>query len=184
MKTNRILLATLALLPLSLAAQERYMSRTGHASFFSETKMENIEAHNHKATAVFDASTGAIEMSMLIKAFEFEKALMQEHFNENYMESEKFPKATFKGTVSGLPAGALTKPGSFDVEVKGELTIHGVTRTVTEKARFIVDGKGGIKAECAFKVKPEDHGIKIPGAVRNNIAEIIEVKLDVPFSKM
>lgn len=96
-------LAALALAPLTLLAQDRYMTRTGHVEFHSSTPIEDIHADNDKVVSVWDAGTGALEISMLIKAFTFKKALMQEHFNENYMESGKFPKSNFKGSIKAPP---------------------------------------------------------------------------------
>ena len=182
--SKTVAITCLLLLPAMLIAQERYATRTGHISFFSATPMENIEGNNHKVTCVIDATTGAIEFAALMKAFEFQKALMQEHFNENYVESQKFPKATFKGKLIGLPDGALQKPGIYDVHAEGDLTIHGVTRNVTEKAQVSVNPTGAVKAISTFHVKPEDHGIKIPGTVRANIAETMEVKVDIELQKM
>ena len=165
-------------------AQERYFTRTGYIAFFSETPMENIEAHNYKVTSVWDASTGAVEFAALIKAFEFEKALMQEHFNENYMESNTFPKATFKGTFSGVTADQLKKPGTYTVEVKGDLTMHGVTKPVATTGTIVVDQEGKVKAESTFVVSPEDHEIEIPGMVRDKIAKEIQVQVRIDYQLM
>jgi len=113
MKLHKNLLIALAILPTATFAQERYMTRTGHIAFHSETPVENIHADNRKVSSVWDVTTGAVEFAVLIKAFEFEKALMQEHFNENYMESNTYPKATFKGKVLGVAAEQLKKPGTY-----------------------------------------------------------------------
>ena len=179
-----MLLAAAIVAPSMLAAQERYATRTGHVSFFSKTSAENIDAHNYKATSVFDATSGAVEFAVLMKAFEFEKALMQEHFNENYVESDKFPKAVFKGKVTGLPDGALKKAGTYEVTVAGDLTLHGVTKPVSTKGTLTVDPTGMLKAAAEFNITPEDHDIKIPGAVRESIADQIQVKVQIDYQKM
>ena len=184
MKTLRTSILSLAVLPAALSAQERFATRNGHVSFLSETAVENIEAHNHKVTSVLDATTGAIEFAVLIKAFEFEKALMQEHFNENYMESNTFPKATFKGKVAGVTTDQLKTPGSYPVTVSGDLTMHGVTKPVTATGSFVVDESGAVKASSTFPVKPEDHGIEIPGVVRKNIAQQLKVSVDLSYTRM
>lgn len=184
MRTTRIVIATLAFMPLALVAQDRYGTRNGSISFFSATPVENIEAHNHKVSSVWDASSGAIQFAALIKAFEFEKALMQEHFNENYMESSTYPKADFKGKVEGVTAEQLKKPGTYDVKVSGDLTIHGVTKQVSHPGKVTVNEDGTVKAVSDFIVKPEDHNIKIPDVVRNNIAETITVKVEMAYVKM
>lgn len=174
----------LVLAPMALMAQDRFATRNGHIAFFSSTPMENIEAHNHKVTSVWDATTGAVEFAALIKAFEFEKALMQEHFNENYMESNTFPKAIFKGKIAGITATDLKKPGTYPVDVSGDLTIHGVTKPQAVKGTIVVDASGAVKATSEFNVKPEDHGIEIPGVVRKNIAEQLKVTVALDYAKM
>jgi polyisoprenoid-binding protein YceI len=174
----------LALVPMLGQAQDKYSTRSGQIAFFSETPMENIEAVNNKVTSVFDAATGAVEFLVLVKAFEFEKALMQEHFNENYMESSTFPKAIFKGTVAGSMAEQLRKPGEYEVNISGELTLHGVAHPVQTQGKFVVEPTGMVRAFTTFTIKPEDHGIKIPGTVRNNIAKEIQVKVKVDYTRM
>jgi hypothetical protein len=184
MNTSRKFMMALAMLPLVLAAQDKYVTRTGYIAFYSETPVENIEAHNRKVSSVWDASSGALEFAALVKAFEFEKALMQEHFNENYMESNAHPKATFKGKMNGVNAEQLATPGTYDVTVEGDLTIHGVTKPVSEPGKITVNGDGSVKAVSEFIVKPEEYAIKIPGVVRKNIAEEITVKVDMDYKKM
>lgn len=183
---TRILSLILASATISNAAlaQDRYMTRTGHVEFHSSTSMEDIHADNDKVTSVWDVTTGVVEFAVLIKAFTFEKALMQEHFNENYMESNTFPKANFKGNVKGVSAEHLKTPGTYPVAVEGKITIHGVEQTLITKGTVTVDAKGGIRAESGFAVRPADHDIKIPGAVRKNIAEEIQVKVRLDYTRM
>ena len=180
----RKILLPLAALPLLVAAQDKYMTRTGHIEFHSSTPLENIDAVNAKVTSVWDASTGAVEFSVLIKAFAFEKALMQEHFNENYMESTTYPKAGFKGKVTGVSTEQLRTPGKYEVVVEGILTMHGVEKPMKSAGTVVVDANGTIQAISEFEVNPEDHGIKIPGMVRKNIAEQIQVKVRMDYQKM
>ncbi len=186
-RTNMIILKHIvlasSLIALGAQAQDRYMTRTGYISFHSETPMETIHGDNRKVTSVWDATTGAVEFAVLIKAFEFKKALMQEHFNENYMESNTFPKANFKGKVTGVTAEQLKKPGTYDVVVEGELTMHGVTKPVKYKGTVTVDATG-VKANCDFGVKPGDYDIEIPSVVRDNIAEEIKVMVRMDYQKM
>jgi hypothetical protein len=181
---SRIILFATFLLPLALPAQDRFATRTGHISFYSSTPMEDIEAHNRKVSSVFDAGSSAIEFAVLIKSFEFKKALMQEHFNESYMESNIYPKATFKGRVSGLPNGVIAKPGTYEVTATGDLVIHGVSRTVTVPGRITVNADGTLKLMGTFMVRPEDHGIKVPGMVRDNIAKEIKVTVAMDYQRM
>lgn len=184
MNTRTPLLIALVAVPFVLSAQERFATRNGHIHFFAGTAMENIEADNNKVTSVFDATSGAIEFAALVKAFEFEKALMQEHFNENYMESNTFPKATFKGKLAGISAAQLKEPGTYPVTFSGDLTIHGVTKPHSGKGTITVDATGGVKAVSEFNVKPEDHGIAIPGVVREKIAKEIKITVDLTYARM
>ena len=165
-------------------AQERYGTRNGHITFFSSTPVENIEAANDKVSSVLDATTGDVQFSVLIKAFQFEKALMQEHFNENYMDSNAHPKATFKGRLAGLPDGAFARAGEYPVTVEGELTIKGVTKPVSANGTLRVSEPGSGSAESTFIVRPEDHDIAIPKVVRANIAEEIEVRVRMNYTKL
>jgi polyisoprenoid-binding protein YceI len=115
---------------------------------------------------------------VLMKSFEFEKALMQEHFNENFVESDKFPNASFKGKVLNIGGLDITSTGEFEAEVEGDLTIHGVTKKIKEKGTFTTDGQA-ITGRSTFIVKPADYDIQIPRAVVNNIAQEIEVTVNV-----
>jgi len=156
------------------ALGQKYFTREGKISFFSETPVENIEAHNQKATAVVDFATGQMEFAVLIKAFQFEKALMQEHFNENYLESTKFPKSTFKGMIQEPGKVDIDKDGTYPVVVKGDLTIHGVTKPVTANGQIAVKN-GAVSMNSSFNIAPEDYGITIPAVVRDNIAKVVKV---------
>ena len=157
---------------------QKLFTRTGHISFSSEAPLETIEASNHKVTCVLDGATGKMEFAVLIKAFQFEKALMQEHFNENYMESDKFPKAKFKGAISNMNEVDLTKDGVYKVTVNGELTIHGISQTVTTIGQLKVEN-GQLKATANFSVLVADHKIEIPAVVRDNIAKEVEIKVSI-----
>lgn len=169
-----ITLLTIALLASTGTFAQKYFTRTGKVTFFSDTKMEDIKADNNKTNVVLDAATGAVEISLLIKSFEFEKALMQEHFNENYMESDTYPKASFKGKVDNMSAVNLKKDGTYNTTATGDMTMHGVTKKITINVTFKVVG-GKITGESKFYIVPEDYNIKIPNTVRDNIASKIEV---------
>lgn len=162
---------------------QKYFTREGKISFFSDAPLEKIEAHNHQATAVVDFTSGAMEFAVLIKAFQFEKALMQEHFNENYMESTKHPKATFKGQMADAAKVNLSKDGTYPVKVKGTLTIKGVSKEIETEGAIVVRG-GAVSANSAFKVAVADYGITIPKVVADNIAKIVEVKVDVKLAPL
>ena len=159
---------------------QKYFTKTGEISFYSYTPIENIKAVSNTATTVYDSESGNIQWAVLIKSFTFEKSLMQEHFNENYMESSKFPKASFKGQIKNHANVNLQKDGTYSVDVEGELTIHGLTNVVSTKATFVIV-KGAIKATCSFKALVADYGIEIPSVVKENIAKEIEININAKY---
>jgi len=175
-----ILIFTLAI---GTAQAQKFITKTGHVRFFSSTPMEDIEAHNRQVNSALDQQTGDFVFRLLMKSFQFEKALMQEHFNENYVESDKFPNATFTGKVTNIKDIDFAKNGVYNVMVEGDLTIKGVTKKVSEKGTFEVkDGK--VIGKSTFNVLVEDYGIKIPGAVAKNIAKSIQIDVDVNLEKL
>ncbi len=155
---------------------QRYFSKTGAISFFSKMPIENIEATSNSASTVFDLASGKIQWAVLIKSFEFEKALMQEHFNENYMESSEFPKAKFSGTISNPESLKLDTDGTYIVDIQGALTIHGVTQQLITQATFEVSN-GAIKGNSAMKALVADYGIDIPAVSNKNIASEIDITI-------
>jgi polyisoprenoid-binding protein YceI len=174
----------LFLLILPQAFSQKYLTKNGEIRLYSETPLETINPVNKQVNAALDIQTGDFVFKVLMKSFVFEKALMQEHFNENYVESDKFPNATFQGKVTNIKSIDFTKPGSYDVQVEGDLTIHGVTRKISEKGNFTVESGDKIHGTSKFFVIPADYDIKIPSAVMGKIAESIEVNIDVELSKI
>jgi hypothetical protein len=163
------------------ASAQKYMTKTGFVGFFSHTPVEDIKGDNNQAASVLDISNGELVFQVLIKSFHFEKALMEEHFNENYMESEKFPKSTFKGKIVNLASVDFSKPGKYDVTVEGDLNIHDVTNRISVKGEIEVLA-GGINATSKFNVVPEDYKINIPGVVREKIAKNLEVSVNMKYA--
>ena len=181
MKTYKILLfAGLIFLGTNLSAQ-KYMTKNGHIRFYSETPVETIEAHNKQVNCALDSETGDFVFKILMKSFEFEKALMQEHFNENYAESDKYPNAMFKGKVTNIADIDFSVDGEYPAVIEGDLTIHGTTNKVKHSGTFTVKG-GTIHGMAVFNVKPEDYKIKIPSAVTKKNADSMEVTVDVKLS--
>ena len=167
------------------ASAQTYITRNGRITFFSRAPVENIEANNNEVTSFFDIKKGEIAFVALIKSFKFKKALMEEHFNENYMESNTFPKANFKGTITDLSKVNFSADGAYPVTVKGDLTIHGVTKNIEVPATISIS-QGKINAVSKFNIKVKDYNIKIPSTVINNIAETISVTVNCkyePFKK-
>ena len=165
--------------PLSARAQGKYMTKTGLISFFSASIMEDIEARNNKVAAVFDATTGQMAFAVPIREFQFKRTLMQEHFNENYMESEKYPKATFTGqVVNAAQVMKLLTTGAQNVEVEGQMTLHGVSHKVAVSGTLQVrDGQLVIFAY--FNIAPADYAIDIPLLVREHIAKSVSVRVSL-----
>lgn len=161
----------------TMVSGQKYFTKTGHVSFYSDTPLEKIEAQNKSSNCVLDLATGKLEFAVLIKGFQFEKALMQEHFNENYLESNKFPKATFKGQIDNYNKIDVTKNGKSTVKVSGDLTLHGVTKKLTTEA--LVEVKGGkIDADATFNIIVADYNIAIPSLVKDQISKSVKVKVD------
>jgi polyisoprenoid-binding protein YceI len=174
----------LSMLTLALAGQsfaQKYVSRNANVSFFSKTPMENIEAHNRQGTTVVDFEKNEMVFTVLMKSFEFDKALMQEHFNEKYVESAKYPKGTFKGTFKSEKVIDPTVDGTYPVTVEGTMEIKGQTRPIKAEGAFIVkDGK--LRGSSEFFIVLADYGIKIPGAVKDNIAEKVHVTVEADYN--
>jgi hypothetical protein len=153
---------------------QNLITKTGFIGFYSKTSLEDIKAENNQTYAVLDPGSHHLAFAVLLKGFIFPKELMQEHFNENYVESDKFPKATFSGSCTGDLD--LTKEGVYQVVIKGDLSLHGVTKPIETTAQFEVK-KDEILATSTFNVKPEDFQISIPSLVRDKIASQISVKV-------
>jgi hypothetical protein len=172
------------LLTIALAVNaQKYMTRNGFVGFFSHTPMEDIKGDNNQVSGVLDISTGEIVFQALIKSFHFDRALMEEHFNENYMESDKFPKTTFKGKITNLSSVNFSKSGTYEVTVEGDLMIHDVTNRITTKGTLeVVDG--GINANAKFNIVPEDYKITIPGVVREKINKDLEVIVAMKYAPL
>jgi len=177
---KRIILLLAILFLVIEASAQKYLTKTGYIGFYSRTPIEDIKADNNQVASVLDISTGEIVFQVLIKSFHFEKTLMEEHFNENYMESEKFPKSTFSGKILNLSSVDFTKGGKYDVTVEGDLNIHNVTNKITAKGVIEII-TGGINATSRFNIVPEEYKITIPGIVRENIGRNLEVTVKMNY---
>jgi polyisoprenoid-binding protein YceI len=162
------------------AAAQKYSVEKSYVKFFSSASLEDITAENTKSSGLFNESTGEVAFSIPIKEFEFDKSLMKEHFNEKYMESEKFPKAIFQGKIEGYNAGAT---GSQAATAIGKMTIHGISQEVQIPGTFEkLNGKVIMKAK--FMVKLEDYKVKIPQLLWKNIAEQVQVTVEFNYSPL
>ncbi len=179
---KKIIICACVLMFMTQANAQKFFTKNGKVFFEANSPLEKIEATTNKATGVIDMASGKLEMKLLVKSFHFEKALMEEHFNENYMESDKFPQAVFAGEITDVKSINLQKDGNYNVNLKGKLTMHGVTKDVTSQGVVTVKGNAIVAATSKFKILVADYGIKIPSTVREKIAK--EAKIDVNLSGM
>jgi polyisoprenoid-binding protein YceI len=180
MKTAITAIAVLLLSHIA-CGQNKYMTKEGLIRFYSHTIIEDITAVNEKVAAMIDSEKGAVAIIVPMTEFQFEKKLMQEHFNENYVESHKYPKATFSGKIENNSQVNYQLPGTYQVRVTGEMTIHGVSRKVSTEGTIEIR-QDGLRAKTMFLLNPEDYGIRIPRVVRKNIAEKMEITAELSCS--
>lgn len=160
-------------------AQDKFYTKAGSVQFDATAAKspEKIVGDNHAAVCVLDTKTGALQFSIPMSGFEFEKALMQEHFNENYVETKLFPKAEFRGSITNNAAVQYTKDGVYKVKVKGNLVMHGVTKEVVTDGEILVKG-GKISARAVFSVVLLEYNIKIPTVVADKVATQARIAVD------
>ena len=163
---------------------QKYLTRTGKISFNASagSSPEKIEAVNNEVANILDAKSGEIVFQVLIKSFKFERELMQEHFNDNYMESDKYPKSDFKGTITNLNEVNFSKDGAYNVKVSGKLTMHGVTKDVILPGTAIVKGNT-VTLRAKFNVNLKDYKIDIPALVADKIAKEAIITLESTLSQ-
>jgi len=172
-----LICAILLISSLASFAQEKYYTKSGKISFFSKTSVEDINATNKSAVCILDTKTGDLQFAVLLKGFEFKKALMQEHFNKDYVESNKFPKAEFKGQITNNSEVKYTTDGAYTAKAKGKLTIHGITKDI-ETTGTITVKNGKIITVSTFNIQLPDYSIKVPGIYRSQISDNIKITVD------
>lgn len=170
------------IIPFTPGYSQVYFTKNGHISFFSKTILENINADNNQVISVLNINTGLLQFSLLNRAFHFPKAKMEEDFNEEYMESNKYSNSTFKGVINNIGSIDFSKDGTWNVNVTGDLTIHGVTKNVTIPGKINIKN-GAIAANADFKIVIKDYHIKIPSIVSNKISESIDVRVECSYQK-
>lgn len=176
-------ITALCMIIFSAANAQKYSTKNGKISFFSQTPVEKIEAHDNQVNSALDITNGDFVFKVLIKGFEFERALMQEHFNENYLESDKYPNSIFRGKITNIKDINFTKDGKYNAIVEGDLTIHNVTKKVSVKGTVEVKA-GDILADAKFNVLLKDYDIKIPNTVIKSISQSQEVTVSVVLKKL
>jgi hypothetical protein len=178
---KKVIILFLFLGAITVSAQ-KLSTKSGVLKFeASQDTFEEVVAENKNCSAILETSTGEIAVLTLIKGFRFKLALMEEHFNENYMESDQFPKATFKGKIEKFEYAALAStPKSFTIY--GDLTIHGKVKKVSVTAK-ISKSENKILVVGGFDVKPSDFDIIIPKLVSKKIAERVQIVFNLPFTR-
>ncbi len=161
-----------------------YLTRNGKITFFSHTDVEDIKAENNESVSTIDSKTGAMEFKVAIKSFIFPKASMQQHFNDaRYMESDKFPKAEFSGTITNIKKVNFKKDGTYKVTVEGKMTIKETTKDVKADGEIII-GNGVVTTKATFNLNRKDYSVVGPSMVQNKIADNLEITVDCVYEKL
>ncbi len=182
MKKIIFVLLISTIIPAALYAQ-KYISKTGHISFFSSAPIEDITAKNDQVSAALDLSSGEFIFKVLMKSFEFAKSKMQDDFNEDYVESDKFPNASFSGKIINIKDINIVNNSNVVVQVQGDLTIHGVTNKIKTNGTITIKD-GALTGYTKFTIQLKDYKIAIPQTVINNIAESIEITVNITLNKL
>lgn len=156
---------------------QKYISESSKISFYSRASIEDIAADNTKSLSMFNAETSEVAFSVPIREFKFAKSLMEEHFNEKYLETEKYPKSTFQGKIVDFQPQLS---GVQQVKAQGKFTLHGVTKDI-EVPGILEMANGKVMMKSKFKVKLIDYNIARPKLLWQNIADEIEVTIDFIF---
>lgn len=183
LKRNFVLLGCLLILQQAVTAQDKFFTKNGKINFISKGAIETIEAHHKSITCVLDSKTGDVQFAVLMKGFEFRKALMQEHFNENYVESSKYPRSEFKGQIINNSDVNYTKDGTYKAKVKGKLSLHGETKDIEADGTVTVKG-AVVTAATSFNILLSDYKIAIPAMVKDNINNSVTITVDCPLAPL
>lgn len=176
---KRIIALLIVVLSISTAVQaQKYLTKTGEIEIFSETSLFLIEAKNQQVACIINGETGDVVVSTLARSFKFHEALVEEHFNENYMESHLYPKAQFKGKITNFSAVDLSKNGTYSGNLEGDLTMHGETNKVATKCKLVVNS-GTITASTEFVISLAQYKIRVEEKYKDRIND--EIKLTIHF---
>lgn len=158
-----------------------FQSTTSKITFLSDAPLQDIYAESKKSKSVLNIAEKKIVVLMKPNTFIFKNPMMQEHFNEDYMQSDKYPKATLSGVIVGY--FDVTKNGVYQVVVKGKLKIHGIEKDREIKGKILVKN-GKVSIDAKFAIQVADHGVKIPSMKIKNIAEVVEVSVAVDYKEV
>ena len=162
--------------------ESKLVNKAGHISFFSHTAVEDITANNYKVVSTLDKSSGEVVFSVPMQSFEFEKSKMQQHYNSpKFLDTKQFPKAKFKGMILNVSDVDFTKDGTYNTEVKGELTLHGVTKSISEKGTVTVAGNK-VTVNAKLNITLADYEVAFEnGKPSTNIAKVVEATIKSEF---
>ena len=174
---KKILLLSAFLLASYSFAQDKIITKNGKVTFeASVPSFEEVKAKNEGATCIINTKTGEMASLTLVKGFRFKTALMEEHFNENYIESDKYPKATFKGKIENFDLAKVTIEGK-EYNINGKMELHGKSKDISIKATIKKSGDG-VNLVSNFIVNTDDYGIEIPSIVSKKVSKKVNIKLD------
>ena len=177
---KKLFIFVLLIASIGAFGQGKFISKNAYISFYSLTPLEDILGESNEAVSILNGETGDIGFQAIMTTFHFRRALMEEHFNENYMESNKYPKSKFNGKIEGFNQDMLKGPVT-DIKITGILNVHGVDKNITVPGTLgMQDGK--LMGTSKFKVAPEDFGITIPSLVRDKIAKEFEITIKANYS--
>lgn len=162
-----------------------YKTATGNIKFVSKTAIEEFSANNDQVTAAFSPKSNAIAFRVPVNSFQFKSALMQKHFQENYMQTAEFPFSTYSGKIEEIAAvqaasGNFTKNGSYDVITKGTHEMHGVKKEITVPGKITI-ADGDITLSASMNVLCSDYGINIPATSKKSVSDNISISINCPL---
>jgi len=167
---------------LSAVAQD-YLTKNGKISLHSSTPIEDIDAENNEVVSTLNTATGQFNFAVAILGFKFEAKAMQDHFNgDTYMDSKKYPKASFSGKITDLTKVDFKKDGTYSVTVSGNLTIKDVTKPISVPATITIKG-GKVTARSEFKIKRADYNVKGEAVHEKKIGQVITLNVDCTYNK-
>jgi polyisoprenoid-binding protein YceI len=162
---------------------QNYITKEGSIELYAETTLLTIDGKTQSAGSILNASTGEVVATVLITSFKFKEALLEEHFNENYIESHKFPKSQFKGKITNWSSVNINKDGTYPITIEGDLTMHGETRPLKSSGTLIVSG-GKISASTEFLISLANYKIKVEESYKDRIPDNIKITLKFNYAKM
>ncbi len=164
----------------TIGLAQKQITKEGVIEIFSETSLFTIEAKNPKVASILNTENGEVVASTLVRSFKFKEALVEEHFNENYMESHKFPKAIFNGQIKNFSDINLSEDSTYPISISGKLTIHGETRDILENGELTVKN-GLISANLTFNISLKNYKIEIEPNYKDRINDLIKITVHFDY---